>query len=143
MVIAAAVDVHVGKKLKMARVLRDMTQYDLGTQVGVTLQQVQKYERGYNRISASRLFAIARVLGVKVGYFYEGLSLNSDTEEEGDGVLAGELAEDGKRFDFNGLNEREAVNVARLYLQVKNTNMKKILVNLIKAVIVEEAGEKQ
>ena len=68
------VDVHVGERVKQRRKLLGMTQTDLGDAIGLTFQQVQKYERGANRIGASRLLAIARVLDVSIDYFFEDMS---------------------------------------------------------------------
>jgi transcriptional regulator with XRE-family HTH domain len=73
------VDVHIGQRLRMRRKLLGMSQEQLSDRVGVTFQQVQKYEKGTNRISASRLFGIAQVLSVPVSYFFEGLA-TSETE---------------------------------------------------------------
>lgn len=70
---AGAVDVHVGNRIKLRRMLLGMSQERLGEALGLTFQQVQKYERGVNRVSASRLFDIARVLDVPVGFFYDDL----------------------------------------------------------------------
>lgn len=70
---ATRIDIHVGKKLRRFRNARDLSQQKLGTQVGITFQQIQKYERGTNRISASRLYQFARALDVSVSDFYEGL----------------------------------------------------------------------
>jgi transcriptional regulator with XRE-family HTH domain len=67
------VDVHVGDRLRTRRNARDLSQTALGDAVGVTFQQVQKYERGANRISASRLYEFAQVLAVEVGFFFEGM----------------------------------------------------------------------
>ncbi len=68
------VDVHVGARVRMRRTLLGMTQTDLGDAVGLTFQQVQKYERGTNRISASRLYDLARVLDVSIEHFFEDMS---------------------------------------------------------------------
>ena len=67
------VDVHVGARVRLRRTLLDMTQTDLGDVLGLTYQQVQKYESGINRISASRLFDLSRVLAVPVEYFFEDM----------------------------------------------------------------------
>lgn len=68
------VDVHVGYKVRELRLRQDMTQQSLAAKVGVQFQQIQKYERGQNRISASRLYLIAHALGVSVGHFFDGLT---------------------------------------------------------------------
>ena len=68
------VDVHVGARVRARRTLLGMTQTDLGDAAGLTFQQIQKYERGTNRISASRLFKLCQVLDVPVNFFFEGIS---------------------------------------------------------------------
>jgi transcriptional regulator with XRE-family HTH domain len=65
-------DRHIGKKLRQRRLMRELTQTDLGKLVGVTFQQMQKYERGVNRISASKLYEFAQVMNIPVSYFFEG-----------------------------------------------------------------------
>lgn len=72
------VDVHVGKKLKNLRVLRGLTQTDVAKGLSISFQQVQKYELGRNRISASKLFEIANILNVPPAYFFEGLDQSAD-----------------------------------------------------------------
>lgn len=67
------VDVHVGKKLKQLRALRGMTQTEVAQGLNISFQQVQKYELGRNRISASKLFEISRILQVAPAYFFDGL----------------------------------------------------------------------
>ena len=83
------VDVHVGKRIRHRRWLVGMTQQNLAERVGIKFQQIQKYETGANRVSASRLWDIAKVLGVKVSFFFEGLdaepnqvSNNSDMPDD-------------------------------------------------------------
>jgi len=72
------IDIHVGMRLRLARAHAELSQTALADKVGVTFQQIQKYEKGTDRISASRLLQLARVLGVDVSYFFEG------TDEIGD-----------------------------------------------------------
>ena len=69
----AAIDEHVGARIRERRVMLGLTQQQLAEIVGVTYQQEHKYERGINRVSAGRLFEIARALNAPVGYFYEGI----------------------------------------------------------------------
>ncbi len=66
------IDVHVGSKVKLRRMLLGLSQENLGDRIGLTFQQIQKYEKGTNRIGASRLFELANVLGVSVQFFYDG-----------------------------------------------------------------------
>ena len=70
---AHPIDVHVGKRLRKRRVALGISQTELSKHLGITFQQVQKYEKGVNRISAGRLFEMAQVLGITITYFYEGV----------------------------------------------------------------------
>lgn len=78
------VDVHVGKKLKQARTLRRYSQTDVAQRLGLSFQQIQKYEIGSNRIAASRLFELAQILDVPTAYFFEGLHDNENTAPAAD-----------------------------------------------------------
>lgn len=77
------VDIHIGVRLRLRRVLLGMSQTDLGDRVGLTFQQVQKYERGANRISASRLYEFAKILDVPVWFFFDGIR---DSDRKGEQV---------------------------------------------------------
>jgi transcriptional regulator with XRE-family HTH domain len=83
------VDIHVGKRLKSLRLLRGLTQSDVAKALGLSFQQVQKYELGRNRISASKLYMIAGKLGVQVAYLFEGL----DDTGDGGPVIEAETAQ--------------------------------------------------
>jgi transcriptional regulator with XRE-family HTH domain len=73
------VDIHVGQKLKQARTLRRYSQTDVARHLKLSFQQVQKYEIGSNRIAASRLFELSKILGVTTSYFFEGLAEDAAT----------------------------------------------------------------
>jgi len=75
---ASPIDIHVGARIRLRRVLLNMSQAVFADHLGVTFQQVQKYESGHNRISASRMFMAAKALGVEPGWFYEGLPSNNN-----------------------------------------------------------------
>jgi transcriptional regulator with XRE-family HTH domain len=77
---AQDIDRHIGARLRQRRVMNGLTQQTLADLIGVTYQQAHKYENGVNRISAGRLYTIARVLGVEVGYFFEGLQAEPPKE---------------------------------------------------------------
>lgn len=79
-----SVDIHVGKRIRHRRWLIGMTQQQLADEVGIKFQQIQKYETGVNRVSASRLWDIARAIDVPVSYFFEGLHDESTSQPEGD-----------------------------------------------------------
>jgi len=76
------VDVHVGKQLRGLRVSKGLSQTDLGKALGLSFQQVQKYENGSNRVSASKLYDISQFLGVPLSYFFHGLPGQRDDELE-------------------------------------------------------------
>ncbi|WP_347138486.1 helix-turn-helix transcriptional regulator [Paracoccus sp. SSK6] len=93
------VDVHVGKRIRHRRWMIGMTQQQLADKVGIKFQQIQKYETGMNRVSASRLWDIARAVDVPVSFFFEGLH-ESDMPEE----VAGDI-----------LADKEALQLVRAY----------------------------
>ncbi|MEM1265466.1 MAG: helix-turn-helix transcriptional regulator [Pseudomonadota bacterium] len=108
------VDVHVGKRIRHRRWMLGMTQQQLGEAVGIKFQQIQKYETGMNRVSASRLWDIARVLDVPVSFFFEGL----DAEYEADAVAAqpaGDL-----------LADKEALELVRSYYAIPEEQRRKL-----------------
>ena len=89
------VDIHVGQRIRQRRWAIGMTQQQLAESVGIKFQQIQKYETGMNRVSASQLWDIARTLGVQIGFFFEGLAGEepSDATQDGD-VMANKEATD-------------------------------------------------
>lgn len=84
---AHPVDIHVGRQIKSQRLARGLSQEEFGRRLELTFQQIQKYETGYNRVSASRLYEITQVLEVPVGYFFEGLDMTEQGPEPLDRAL--------------------------------------------------------
>jgi transcriptional regulator with XRE-family HTH domain len=80
---ADEVDAHVGRRLRQRRIALGVSQEQLGQELGLTFQQIQKYEKGQNRISAGRLYKISLILSVSVGYFFEGLSAAQRADKDG------------------------------------------------------------
>lgn len=78
------VDVHVGRKLKQIRTMRRLSQTDVARELDLSFQQIQKYEIGSNRIAASRLYELSRILGVPTSYFFEGLDAETKTTDKSD-----------------------------------------------------------
>ena len=78
------VDVHVGRKLKQIRTMRRMSQTDVARELDLSFQQIQKYEIGSNRIAASRLYDLSRILDVSTSYFFEGLDSDAEQSSERD-----------------------------------------------------------
>jgi transcriptional regulator with XRE-family HTH domain len=119
------VDVHVGSRVRLRRTLLGMSQEKLGDALGLTFQQVQKYERGANRVGASRLYDLSRVLEVPVSYFFE---------EFGDapsGVQASEASADP--YQPNPMMKRETLELVRAYLRIADPQIKRRVFDLTKA----------
>ena len=114
------VDVHVGGRVRLRRTLLGMSQEKLGEALGLTFQQVQKYERGANRIGASRLYDLSRVLDVPVSFFFDDMALESDQ-----GARAAVLADP--------MAKRETLELVRAYYKVSNPAVRKRLFELAKA----------
>jgi transcriptional regulator with XRE-family HTH domain len=125
------IDVHVGSRIRMRRQLINMSQERLGELLGITFQQVQKYEKGANRISASRMFFTAKTLGVPVQFFFEGLPGG-----EGDSVLREGIATD----EFtSALMTTEGVQLAKAFRDADNMVKRKLIVGLAKLIVDSEA----
>lgn len=111
------IDVHLGKRLRRRRRLLGLTQQQLAGTVGVRFQQIQKYECGANRISASRLWQLSEALEVPVGYFYDGLS-DADRRE----LAAQENSEGGEMFA-----RKETLDLIRAYYQLGERPRRRLL----------------
>lgn len=109
------VDVHVGKRVRHRRWMIGVTQQMLGDQVGIKFQQIQKYETGMNRISASRLWDIAEALQVPVCFFFEGYKEDEDTAAEESGTQQGDL-----------LSDKEALELVRSYYAIPEAQRRKL-----------------
>lgn len=95
---AHPVDIHVGARIRQQRTLQGMSQTDLGNAVGITFQQIQKYENGANRVSASRLWQFAQALGVPVASFFEGLQESGKAKKGDEPEVKRELLEFARRY---------------------------------------------
>jgi transcriptional regulator with XRE-family HTH domain len=127
------VDVHVGNRMRMRRMLVGMSQEKLGERLGLTFQQVQKYEKGTNRVSASRLFHVAQVLGVPVQYFYEDLPAGAG-ENGAEGF--GESGEQAVITNF--LNSSEGLQLNRAFHQITDTDVRRRVVELVKSIAADK-----
>lgn len=114
-----AIDQYVGKRLKARRTLVGISQEKLGAECGVTFQQVQKYESGGNRVSASKLYQIARVLGVGPGFFFEGLPDTTDATAESDPMKSNAAIDLVKLF--NRCTEADQATVMALLRSLATT----------------------
>jgi transcriptional regulator with XRE-family HTH domain len=121
------VDQHVGSRVRLRRMLLGMSQERLGESMGLTFQQVQKYEKGVNRIGASRLFQISKILDVPVQFFFE-------EAPHSDGRAATGLAEpDSEAFILEFLNSREGLELNRAFVKIADPKVRKSVVDLVRA----------
>ncbi len=127
------VDIHVGSRLRLRRNLLGMSQEQLGKASGLTFQQIQKYERGANRMGASRLFQLGRLLNVPVAYFFE--ELPTDTLRSGAGFRDNEQAplEGAPGGDNEILQRRETLELIRAYYRITDPKQRRTVYNLIKS----------
>ncbi len=122
------IDIHVGSRVYLRRNLLGLSQGTLGKDIGVSFQQVQKYERGVNRISASRLFNLSQVLDVPISYFFEDMpsdAAGARRVKVFSERMAGEL-------DHDLLSKRETVELIRAYCGVTDLRLRKRLLGLMK-----------
>lgn len=135
------VDKHVGKRLRMRRSLLGMSQEKLADSVGVTFQQIQKYEHGTNRVSAGRLLKFSEILQVPIDYFYEDLerkrdSLKKPSYEMADNNQEGyDLADNSKLAEKDIFSQKETLDLVRLYYSVKDKKNRKELLKKIKILV--------
>ena len=120
------VDVHVGQRIRQRRWMVGFTQQGLADRVGIKFQQIQKYETGTNRVSSSRLWDIADVLGVSVGFFFDG--------------LAGQAQDTGEaRGDI--LTDKEAMELVRAYYAIPETQRRRLF-DLARVLSVTESSDR-
>ena len=111
---AHPVDVHVGKRIRHRRWLVGMTQQQLAEKVGIKFQQIQKYETGANRVSASRLWDIADALDVPVSFFFEGIETEGDESDKAESVPA------------DILGDKEALDLVRSYYAIPENQRRRL-----------------
>ena len=124
------VDVHVGARVRQRRTLLGMSQEKLGEAIGLTFQQVQKYERGANRVGSSRLYELSRVLDVPVQYFFDDLEPETVRAQ----VQAGGLSEEeSDAAGADPMTKRETLELVRAYYRVTDPKVRKSLFDMAKA----------
>ena len=121
------IDIHVGSRVRLRRVLVGMSQEKLGDQLGITFQQVQKYEKGTNRIGASRLFMISRILDVPVSFFYDDMPGEPDSE----GAFE-ETGSGGYVVDF--IKSNDGLQLNKAFLKIQNPRLRKKIVEMVSVI---------
>lgn len=136
---ADSVDVHVGQRLRVRRSLLGLSQEKLADALGITFQQVQKYEKGTNRVSASRLYKLSNILEVPVSYFFSKLPDDMETDSRGSFGMA-----DNEQEEFEAsqdiMAEKETIELVKTYYSIKDPEMRKDIIRFIKSMICRSAG---
>jgi transcriptional regulator with XRE-family HTH domain len=127
------IDVHVGRRLRLRRTLLGMSQERLGQLLGLTFQQIQKYERGVNRIGSSRLYELGQILDVPISFFFDDMAQDGGAPD----LHAPGLAEDPADFAWDTqdlqLEKRETLELVRAYNRIPDPAVRKRLFELAKA----------
>jgi transcriptional regulator with XRE-family HTH domain len=133
------VDVHVGSRVRLRRTMLGMSQGKLGAAIELTFQQVQKYERGTNRIGASRLYQLGKVLDVPVSYFFDDMP--PEIAQTGRRRPFGFSESEAAVYEADVLAKRETLELVRAYYLIKNEKVRKRVFELAKALA--KADEKR
>ncbi|MDR3449865.1 MAG: helix-turn-helix transcriptional regulator [Alphaproteobacteria bacterium] len=131
------VDIHVGARLRMRRNLVGLSQEQLGKALGLTFQQIQKYERGINRMGSSRLFQMAQILSVPVAYFFDDIPREGLPQpgfaEEGQADL-----ENAPASGYDVMHRRETLELVRAYYRITDDKQRRKVYELIKSMADEK-----
>jgi len=128
------VDIHVGSRVRLRRTLLGLSQEKLGDAVGLTFQQIQKYECGANRIGASRLFQFSNILDVPIMFFFEEMPRGLKTVEAQ--VVRGLQELEQKTMELDPLARRETLELVRAYYKITNPRVRKRLFELTKSLAI-------
>jgi transcriptional regulator with XRE-family HTH domain len=128
---AHPVDVHVGGRVRLRRVFLGYSQEKLANALGLTFQQIQKYERGANRISASKLYELSRILSVPVTYFFEGVESDAESGSAG-GQESGAAPAAIHSSDPDFTNQRETLQLISSYYRIPDSKVRAEVLSLLK-----------
>jgi transcriptional regulator with XRE-family HTH domain len=123
------IDIHVGSRVRFRRMLLGMNQEKLGEKLGLTFQQVQKYEKGINRIGASRLFDLAQVLGVSVQFFYE--EAPASEPKQGASDVVAEQPDEHSIVAF--LRSRDGLELNKAFVRISDAKARRAIVELVRS----------
>jgi transcriptional regulator with XRE-family HTH domain len=128
------IDIHVGSRVRLRRMMLGMSQEKLGESLGITFQQIQKYEKGTNRIGASRLQHIATVMAVPVAYFFEDAP---GTPTEAAGLAESRPA----NYIVDFLSSSEGVQLNKAFVRIKDTKLRRRIIDLVRAAAGDENSD--
>ena len=125
------IDIHVGSRIRLRRNMLGLSQEKLGESLGITFQQIQKYEKGTNRVGASRLQAISSILTVPVSFFFEDAPGSNPTSQAG-------FAEDNEAtYVVDFLNSNEGVQLTRAFTKIADPKVRRKIIDLVKSLAAE------
>jgi len=130
------IDVHVGSRVRFRRMLLGMSQEKLGEKLGLTFQQIQKYEKGINRIGASRLFDLAQVLGVPVQFFYEEAPA-TEPRFAVDGFA--EKPAENAIVEF--LRSRDGLELNKAFVRISDAKARRAIVDLVRSLANDDSTD--
>lgn len=129
------IDIHVGSRIRLRRTMLGMSQEKLGDSLGITFQQIQKYEKGTNRVGASRLQNISGILNVPVSFFFEDAPGDSVSGPSG----MAEASSSNYVVDF--LSSSEGLQLNRAFVKISDPKVRRKLVDLVKALAAEQEAD--
>ncbi|MBL4892054.1 MAG: helix-turn-helix transcriptional regulator [Rhizobiaceae bacterium] len=130
------IDVHVGSRLRLRRNMASLSQEKLGKQLGITFQQIQKYEKGTNRMGASRLQEIAEILKTPISYFFEDAPSTSMEQGEAGGSGFSEPSSSDYVVDF--LSSSEGLQLNRAFIKIADAKVRRKIIDLVKTLATDE-----
>ncbi len=125
------IDIHVGSRIRLRRTMLGMSQEKLGEQLGITFQQIQKYEKGTNRVGASRLQNISGILNVPVSFFFE------DAPGDGGNAQPGMAEAASSNYVVDFLSSSEGLQLNRAFVKIADPKVRRKIVDLVKAIATE------
>jgi transcriptional regulator with XRE-family HTH domain len=131
------IDVHVGSRVRFRRMLLGMSQEKLGEKLGLTFQQIQKYEKGINRIGASRLFDLAQVLGVPVQFFYEEAPAGEPSQLLPQGFA--ERPAESSIVEF--LRSRDGLELNKAFVRISDAKARRAIVDLVRSLANDDTND--
>lgn len=122
------VDAHVGSRVRLRRMLVGLSQEKLGDRMGLTFQQIQKYEKGVNRIGASRLYNLSQILEVPVQFFFEGAPATNGSS------ASGFSQPETETFLYEFLNTRDGLELNRAFVRISDAQVRRSVVDLVRSI---------
>ena len=137
-----SIDMHVGKRIRLRRTLLGLSQEQLGSELNITFQQVQKYERGANRVSASRLWDISQILDTPINYFFDDMSektMRGSPRRVSRGIEDKDIGGEGEVRD--PMARRETLELVRTYYSIETPMVRKRVADMVKVIAVTLGGD--